>query len=67
MPERASEPPSAEGQAPREPAAPARESNGDAAAGPPEPLHRHPLAALALFSLDLLVIYALAAWTYRES
>ena len=26
-----------------------------------------PLAALALFSLDLLVIYALAGWTYRET
>jgi uncharacterized membrane protein (DUF2068 family) len=26
-----------------------------------------PLAALALFSLDLLVIWALAGWTYRET
>jgi hypothetical protein len=25
-----------------------------------------PLAALALFAVDLLVIYGLAAWTYRE-
>jgi uncharacterized membrane protein HdeD (DUF308 family) len=26
-----------------------------------------PLAALALFSIDVLVIYGLAAWTYRET
>ncbi len=26
-----------------------------------------PLAALALFSIDILVIYGLVAWTYRET